>query len=542
MASDAGARAIIDRYSELKSRRSTWESHWQDIADYGLGRREFTTTQMVEGRKRLTRVFDNTFQLAAGMLSAGLHSLLSMGRWFRLKLEDEDLNHIPAVREWIELVERQLYNAFNRPEAGFVPVMHEGYIDISCFGTGGPYIHDGGPRGAIFIAAPISGLYLGENDEGRLDTYMWVRRLPAREIQRRYGAGALPAADKAVEAGTPEDRIPVLRTVMPNTDYTMGKLGLRGFPWASVHVAMEEERILSKGGYEERPFAIARWDKEPGETYGRGPGIAALPDTKMANEMGRSTIISAQKRTEPPVAIPSDGVVSQLQMQPRGVSIVQSAYMMGGRPPIFELDGGGDPGIGVEMIEMRRQSIRSAFHWELLQLIQEPYMTATHIERLTEIQQRVTSPILGRLHSELLEPAVERVFGIELRNGRLPPIPAELFGRSLRVEYISPVARAQKNFEANAARRVLAAAAEYSAFDPSVLHNVDADAAIRVIAEAEGTPTTMMRDAREVEAIRQAEREQAAEQEKMSQVLAMAEGAGKAAPALKAIMGGKAAA
>ncbi len=539
---EPGAKLLLDRFSELKGRRGTWDAHWQEVSEQGLGRRDFTGTSEPGGAKKLTKVFDNTFQLAAGMLAAGLHSLLSIGRWFRLKLEDDALNAVPEIREWLEAAEKQLYNAFTRPEAGFVPVMHEGYIDISAFGTGGVYIHDGGPRGAIFIATAISGLYLGENNEGRIDTYMWLRSLPARAVQLEYGRGALVAADDAVDRGTPEDRIKILRVVLPNTDYMAGRLGARGFPWSSIHIAVEDVKTLRTSGFEENPFAIARWDKEAGETYGRGPGIAALPNTKMVNEMSRSTIISAQKRTEPPIAIPSDGVVSQLQMQPRGVNIVKAAYMQGNRPPIFEMTGGGDPGIGVEMIELQRQSIRSSFHWDLLQLIQEPYMTATHVERLAEIQQRVTSPILGRLQSELLEAAVERVFGIELRNFRMPPIPEELFGHSLRVEYISPVARAQKNFEANAARRVLAAAQEYAQSDPTVLHNVDADAAIRVIADAEGTPAKLMRDPRQVAELRQALQEQAEQQAQMDQIMALAEGAGKAAPALKAIEGGRAAA
>jgi hypothetical protein len=540
---DAGARRLLNRFAELKRRRGTWEAHWQDIADFGLGRREFTTQSITPGRKKLTKVFDNTFMLATGMLAAGLHSLLSIGRWFRLKLENDDLNDVPEIRDWTEAAEQRLYNAFTRPEAGFVPQMHEAYIDIAAFGTGGVFVHDGGPRGAIFIAQPISGLYLAESDEGRLDTFMWLRSLPARVVQRLYGVGAVEQADKAVDSDAPEDRIKILRVVLPNTDYLAERLGPRGMPWSSYHIALDAAKVLEVSGYEENPFAIARWDKEAGETYGRGPGIAALPNTRMIQEMKRSTIISAQKRTEPAVAIPSDGVVSQLQLQPRGISIVKSAYMQPGKPPpIFELTGGGDPGIGMDMVEGEQQAIRSAFHWELLQLIQQPYMTATHIERLTEIQQRVTSPILGRMQSELLEPSVERTFGIELRNGRMPPIPDVLLGQSLRVEYISPVARAQKNFEANAARRVLAAAAEYSNVDPSVLHNINADAAIRVIAEAEGTPIELLRSPREVIELRESLAQQAEEEAKMQQAIAVAEAAGKAAPALDVIQGGRAAA
>ena len=33
------ARDILDRWSALKSRRSSWEEHWQDVLDYILPQR-----------------------------------------------------------------------------------------------------------------------------------------------------------------------------------------------------------------------------------------------------------------------------------------------------------------------------------------------------------------------------------------------------------------------------------------------------------------------------------------------------------------------
>lgn len=537
---DERAKRLVERFEDLRSRRGTWENHWQEIADYGLGRRDFQVENVTPGRKRLTRVYDNTFLLAAELLAAGLHSLLSnpATRWFRLKLEDANLMEIEEVARWVEAAENRLYNAFNRPEAKFTPTIHEAYIDLVSFGTGGVFVKDAGPRGIVFMAAPISTLYLGESDEGHLDTYAWIRKLPAREVQRIYGKGALRSADRLVEQQKFEDKIDVLRIVLPRTDPQHDSLTRSRLPWASFHVAREEMKVVDERGYEEDPFAVARWNKEPGEIYGRGPGIVALPEQKFLNEIGKTLLKAAQKRTDPPLLIPSDGVITQLQTQPGGISVAKSAYMQSARAPIFPLDTGGDLGIGVEMLNLRRQAVRSAFHWELLQLIQQPHLTATHVERLAEIQQRITSPILGRLQSELLEKLVERTFGIELRNGRLPlPIPAALLGRNIRVEYISPVVRAQKNFDAQAVRRVLATAAEFSQFDPSVLHNIESDEALRVISEAEGVPATVLRDRKTVERMREADRQLAEEQARQAALQQAAETASKAAPALAAVRG-----
>ena len=85
------------------------------------------------------------------------------------------------------------FHGGDKGRTGLNTAQREAYSDIVYFGTGGSYIADGGPRGAIFMSAPLSGLYLGENPEGRLDTYMWTRKLTAKQIVevKKPGAGNL---------------------------------------------------------------------------------------------------------------------------------------------------------------------------------------------------------------------------------------------------------------------------------------------------------------------------------------------------------------
>jgi hypothetical protein len=492
-------------------------------------------------------IFDNSFMQAGEMLASGLGSLLSNAatRWFRLKLEDDRFMEIEEVALWVSLAEQQMYNAFNRPEAGFNAAQHEVYNDIVYFGTGGLFIEDGGPKGAVFMAAPLSGLYLGENPEGRLDTYMWVRKMTAKQIVEKYGTGTSEWADRSIGAGRFEEEFEILRIVMPRTDPQLKSLRATSMPWASFHVAVDEKKVLLESGYHERPFAVARWDKDSGEVYGRGPGVKALVTQKVLNEQGKTLLKAAQKRVDPPLIVPSDGVVTALQTQPGGISVAKAAYMQGGKPPIFPLDSGSNIPIGIEMLQMGRQDIRSTFHWELLELIQHvpgtTPPTATQIRGIAENQQRVISPILGRIQEELLETEVERVFGIEFRAGRLPPVPAVLAGQNIRVEYISPAVRAQRQHDARAVRNVMATAAEYGQIDPIALKLLNGEEAIRVIAESEGVPVGVIRSRKEVQQILDAERELAEEEAEQQELQQAAEVASKAAPVLKAIQGGKAA-
>lgn len=541
------AKDLLRRYEELRGNRGTWEAHWQEISDYGVGRRDFNTHSITKGRKRQSQIFDPSFMHAGKMLASGLHSQISnpATRWFRLKLEDDRLMDIEEIAIWIQKAEEQMYNAFNRPEAGYTTAQREAYSDIVYFGTGGVFMADGGPRGVIFMSAPLSGLYLGENSEGRLNTYMWLRRMTSAQIAEEYGKGASERARKSIDAGRYEEEYEVLRIVMPRTDPQISSVGTKGMPWASYHILVDEKKIVREGGYHERPFAVARWDKDSGEIYGRGPGITALVSQKVLNEQKKTVLKAAQKRVDPSLVVPGGGVITALQTQPGGISVAKSAYMQGGRSPIYTLDAGSDLPIGLEMIDRERQDIRSSFHWELLQLIQHTPgttpMTATQVSEIAANQQRVVSPILGGIQEELLEPEVERVFGIEYRAGRMPPVPAMLDGQNIRVEYISPAARAQRHFDAKAVTEMMAVAAEYGQFDPVALKMVNAEEAIRVIADAKGVPVGVMRSRRELQEMLEAEQRLAEEQAQMQQAQQQAEIANKMAPALQAIQGGKAA-
>ena len=129
-------------------------------------------------------------------------------------------------------------------------------------------------------------------------------------------------------------------------------------------------------------------------------------------------------------------------------------------------------------------------------------MTATQVLQLVQEMQRLLGPMLGRQQAELLEPMIERVFGILLRAGMLPPVPEALAGVPLRVDHVSPIARAQKAGDAQAVLRTLEAAEALAALDPAVTDLIDPDEGLRLIAEANGLPAKALRPAADVAALR----------------------------------------
>ena len=110
---------------------------------------------------------------------------------------------------------------------------------------------------------------------------------------------------------------------------------------------------------------------------------------------------------------------------------------------------------------------------------------------------------IGNIMREKLSPAIDRVYAIAARNDKLPPLPPELIGQNYVVEYISPLARAQKALELGNLQQAIGIIAQFAQANPEVLDKLDFDEAVDYVAEITNIAPKIIRDDGEVEAIRE---------------------------------------
>lgn len=167
-------------------------------------------------------------------------------------------------------------------------------------------------------------------------------------------------------------------------------------------------------------------------------------------------------------------------------------------------------------------------------------MTATEIERRWETMRRVLGPTLGRLKVEWLAKIIDRTFAIMLRRGAFLPMPDALAqGGEIDVEYEGPLARSQKSTRVSAFGEWLAVMGPLSEAKPEVLDVYDFDKVALDLGRAVALPAKWEREPEQIAEIRDARmkaQQQAAQVETVEQ---LAGAAGKAAPMLTALQGGK---
>jgi len=322
----------------------------------------------------------------------------------------------------------------------------------------------------------------------------------------------------------------LLHVVMPRTNYDSSKQDAQNMPFKSCYINPEDVQMISEGGFREFPYVVPRYLKASFETYGRSPAMNALPDVKMLNKMSEVAIKAAQKQIDPPLMVPDDGFMLPVRTVPGGMNF----YRSGSRDRIEPLNIGANNPITLNMIQDRQLAIQKTFYVDQLLTAQGGNMTATEVLQRNEEKMRLLGPVLGRLQSELLQPLIERVFKILERQNIFKPAPEILAQQSVEIEYVSPLAKAQKTGDLNSVMRGVEIFGAMSQFSP-VLDYLDSDGLAKYVQKVLGLPAKIMKSDAEVQQVRNERQQQQQAQAEQEQLMQEAQAAGAAAPMVKAV-------
>jgi hypothetical protein len=537
------AEQIIERAQALKAERGVWEDHWQDITDYMLPRKdEIIRTDQAKGRKKGIELYDNTALNSAESLAGALHSLLTnpQQQWFELTTGNDILDDVDEVRLYLQQLSRAMHKVLNN--SNFQTEVHELYLDLVTLGTAFVHMLEDKTSVVRFQANHIAEMFAAEGNKGFIDEIYRRFNWTARQIVQEFAPELANEKDEAaLEAKVgravakaflsfKQDRFLIIHAVYRSDFNELAKK-----PFSSQYVLDVDKKELREGGFRTFPYLAPRWTKVTGETYGRSPGMNALPEAKTLNVMNLAMIKGAQKTVDPPLQAPDDGFVRPKRATP-GAILYYRAGSNDRIQPVFNdtrLD------IGIDVTRDRQARVRESFFVDQLRLREGPQMTAEEANIRNNDNRRFLSPMLGRQNSEFLAPLIERLFDIMERRNLIGEPPEILGGAEIKPKYSSALARAQRIDEGNNTLRAFQATAPFLDQNPEGFDIIDVEKVLRENWRNYGASQTVLRTREEIKQIRDARAEAQQAALERQQNLDGADVMNKVAPAAAIQQGGQ---
>lgn len=407
------------------------------------------------------------------------------------------------------------------------------YAELGTFGTAFAFeLAD--PRWGFRFVPLCAGEYaLDCNARRRVDTVFRRASMSLRQIAEAFGTASLPDSLREAGGRNPEERHTVIQAVFPRSGRAPGHMDALRMPVASVHWLEGRdggEHPLRESGFTAFPGFGPRWETAGGDVYGRSPAMDALPDCRMLQQMGITTLKAIHKAVDPPMSVSAGLKAVGLDLTPGGINYVDSLPGQSPQAATPLLQVRPDLATARKAMEAVQNQIRAGLYNDLFKLILEgrAQVTASEIAAREEEKLVLIGPVLERLHDELFIPLIDRTFELMRGLDMLPPCPPELAGRRLKVEFVSLLAQAQKLVGVSAADQYLALTLRASTAWPEALDSLNVDNLLDNYAESLGLPVSLTRPPEERQRLRDA-RARAAQGETLGKQL------GEAADLLKTL-------
>ena len=575
----------------LAEERLPWEPQIDNLIMYvNHGRRSIQDKDLWPGQPTGMEIYDPSAMLARNTLVKGMVGYLCSRNqpWFGLDIpgklnfprtsrmrawSGKKVDSYPEVQQWLQNTNDVLYSAFNR--SNFYDVTPEYVGDGATCGTAHFLVEED-----VAIARTnctvlhFRQCFIAENRFGQVDTVYRVYKMTLRQFVQQFGLEAMKRADVGFEHDYETNmhaEREVLHAIYPRVDYHPGRIDAKGKKWASdwiyrkggkilvapesTAVADQNISMLAEGGYDSMPILTWRWRKNSDEIYGRGPAHDAWVAIALANQMGRTNLITGQKAAEPPMAAYEDQR-GKIQRGPNGITFIppNRGDIRNIMPqPLMT---------GVQNLPFTReyqqdvaQIINQYFHTDVFTLLtqlaqakaSERMVTAQINELMTE-KAALLGTVVGNLQSEFFDPLISRMYDIESRAGRVPEVPQILMEsehEGVKVEYSGLLSQAQTRVtKVRSIQSGVALVQQITQFDPLAMHAIDTDQMVREAWDAVGAPVSCLRPAKDIVKIRQMAQEQQEKQQRIENAPKIAKAAalaGKGAEPdspLKQLMGG----
>lgn len=445
---DTRADRLLKGYKQAKSKKDLWVETYRDAQEYVAPQRETFDEETPGQRKDGGQlVFDSTAQDALDTGVSNLHSTLTppMKRFFELKAgtaidNSDEVN--ASLKNITEVLFSHLHNS------NFDTQIVESYYDVF-LGTGAILVFEGDQNSAFkFVNVPLSQLCIAEGPHGRVNEAYREFKIRPVNIDKTWPDVRLGRETAEMVNENPEKDICVVECTIPeeievfNTQTNQSEI-INGFKYYVIEKTTKE--IIVERQMRTSPWIIFRWANLPGEIWGRGPALKALPAIKTLNEQVKILLEAASIATQGMFTVADDGIVNIENIDLAGgalIPVTSNGSSVQG-PTLAPLPTPGNPNLAQLVIEAQQAQIRRMMFGDPLGDVNLPVKSATEVSlRQQELAKRIGSAF-GKLQFELISPLVDRMLDILDNLGLIDLGDFKVDGETIAIEHVSPLAQAQ---------------------------------------------------------------------------------------------------
>jgi len=514
---------VNKRFNSLVQEYKNWQSAHKDLSTYlNPTRGQFSVNStrgtMIDHQILLDDHATHDIRILASGMQSGMTS--PARPWFRLNIGDKTLNKLPNVRMWLDDTAERIFDVC--ANSNVYDVFFSIYEELGQFGTGCAIIledYDKVVRLRNFTAGEY---FIACDSRGIVNTFGREFILTVNQCVDMFGVDNCSMTVQGYYKNNQMDvKVTVRHIIEPNDKADQNYIDNMNMPFRSLYweTGTDDNKFLDTTGFFEFPIIAPRWDTVTTSTvYGYGPGWFALGNVKQLQKTVLDKLLAQEKIHNPPMQEDSS-VEGHSNYLPGGKTKVSSSAPNTGVRPAYQIDA--QIQSFIESINGLKEAIDKSFYTNVFLMLinlDKSNMTATEVARREQENIMMMGPLLNRVNSEMLSVFLERLYGIMERNMMFLPAPEEIADMSIKIEFVSILAQAQKAVGAVSIDRTVERIGGMAGLNPAVIDVFNFDEAVREYADMEGVPANLIVDPKVVKQIR----EQRAQAQQMQTNLALA--------------------
>ncbi len=425
---------MIKRIEKAQGNKQIWESHLRECYRYAMPERQ-TIDEFSKGQKKREYVFDSTAIEAVEDFASRMESQIvpPWKTWLMLEPGSEvPEDKIQEVEEYLEDATDVIFEHINH--SNFNSQIHETFLDLA-ISTGCIICEEGdGIQSALnFRSVSLSEVILERSSRGIAETVWRDMKIAAADIINTWPNAELSDKLKQKAKDNPAEDITFIEGVAK--DENTGK-------YVNMVIYPEDKDVIYEANMETSPWIVFRESTIPGEVYGRGRVMRALPDIKTLNKMVEDHLRSAAFTANPIFTATDDGIINPYTIRLHPGAVIPVGSNDNANPTLRPLQSGDRYDVLQYDIAKLQDTIKKALLSKPFGNIEEtPVRTATEMSIRNADLQSSAGSASGRIQTELLERLINRIAAILIEGGKL--VPFKVDGKEVTIKFTSPMARQQ---------------------------------------------------------------------------------------------------